>query len=143
MGKLFGTDGIRGVVNAGLDASLAYKVGLAAAQVLTEEKKGERAPKRKFLENYCISLTQKAKDGKLDPASVVLESSGPRPAVKPAQQSARMRELSPHGAQGTARRAPVRRRRSRRRSTAAPNIPDSRGWPRRCIGGTFPQAGDS
>ena len=42
-------------------------------------------------------------DGKLDPPSVVLESSGPRPAVKPAQQSARMRELSPHGAQGTAR----------------------------------------
>ena len=30
------------MVNAGLDASLAYKVGLAAAQVLTEEKKGER-----------------------------------------------------------------------------------------------------
>ncbi len=38
MGKLFGTDGIRGVVNAGLDAELAYKVGLAAAQVLGEEK---------------------------------------------------------------------------------------------------------
>ena len=37
MGKLFGTDGIRGVVNAGLDADLAYKVGLAAAQVLTKE----------------------------------------------------------------------------------------------------------
>ncbi|SCJ11455.1 Phosphoglucosamine mutase [uncultured Flavonifractor sp.] len=37
MGKLFGTDGIRGVVNAGLDATLAYKVGLAAAQVLTRE----------------------------------------------------------------------------------------------------------
>ena len=33
MGKLFGTDGIRGVVNAGLDADLAYKVGLAAAMV--------------------------------------------------------------------------------------------------------------
>ena len=28
--------------------------------------KGERSPKRKFLENYCISLTQKAADGKLD-----------------------------------------------------------------------------
>ena len=28
--------------------------------------KGERQPKRKFLENYCISLTQKAADGKLD-----------------------------------------------------------------------------
>ena len=39
MGKLFGTDGIRGVVNAGLDAELAYKVGLAAALVLAEEKK--------------------------------------------------------------------------------------------------------
>ena len=37
MGKLFGTDGIRGVVNAGLDADLAYKVGLAAAQVLTKD----------------------------------------------------------------------------------------------------------
>jgi len=38
MGKLFGTDGIRGVVNAGLDAELAYKVGLAAACVLASEK---------------------------------------------------------------------------------------------------------
>ena len=43
MGKLFGTDGIRGVVNAGLDADLAFKVGLAAAQVLAKGKKaGER-----------------------------------------------------------------------------------------------------
>ncbi len=39
MGKLFGTDGIRGVVNVGLDAELAYKVGLASAWVLAEEKK--------------------------------------------------------------------------------------------------------
>jgi len=33
-----------------------------------EEKpqKNERAPKRKFLENYCISLSQKAAEGKLD-----------------------------------------------------------------------------
>ena len=37
MGKLFGTDGIRGVVNAGLDADLAYKVGLAAATVLAKK----------------------------------------------------------------------------------------------------------
>ena len=43
MGKLFGTDGIRGVVNAGLDADLAYKVGLAAATVLASGKgEGER-----------------------------------------------------------------------------------------------------
>ena len=34
MGKLFGTDGIRGVVNAGLDAELADRVGLAAGEVL-------------------------------------------------------------------------------------------------------------
>ena len=43
MGQLFGTDGIRGVVNAGLDADLAYKVGLAAAAVLAKEKgEGEK-----------------------------------------------------------------------------------------------------
>ncbi|SHH62054.1 phosphoglucosamine mutase [Sporobacter termitidis DSM 10068] len=34
MGKYFGTDGIRGVVNETLDAQLAYKVGCAAATVL-------------------------------------------------------------------------------------------------------------
>ena len=28
--------------------------------------KGEKAPKRKFLENYCMSLTRKAQEGKLD-----------------------------------------------------------------------------
>ncbi len=37
MGKLFGTDGIRGVVNQTLDAPLAYQVGLAAATVLARE----------------------------------------------------------------------------------------------------------
>ena len=41
MGKLFGTDGIRGVVNAGLDADLAYKVGLAVATVLAKSKGGK------------------------------------------------------------------------------------------------------
>ena len=40
MGKLFGTDGIRGIVNEGLDAELAYKVGLAAASVLSRGKNG-------------------------------------------------------------------------------------------------------
>ncbi len=44
MGKLFGTDGIRGVVNAGLDADLAYKVGLAAAMVLAKGKKEGEKP---------------------------------------------------------------------------------------------------
>ena len=31
-----------------------------------KEKKGDKPPKRKFLENYCISLSQKAADSKLD-----------------------------------------------------------------------------
>lgn len=76
----------------------------------------EKNPKNRFQSaREMADALMKAKDGKLDPAAVVLESSGPRPAVKPVQQSARMRELSPHSAQGSARRAPVRRRRSRRR----------------------------
>lgn len=44
MGKLFGTDGIRGVVNAGLDADLAYKVGLATATVLAKDKADGEKP---------------------------------------------------------------------------------------------------
>lgn len=38
MGKLFGTDGIRGVVGENLTAELAFRVGQAIAAVLTEEK---------------------------------------------------------------------------------------------------------
>ena len=37
MGKYFGTDGIRGIVNETLDAVLAYKTGCAAATVLAQE----------------------------------------------------------------------------------------------------------
>ena len=37
-GTIIGTDGIRGVANAGLDAALAYKVGQAAAIVLAKGK---------------------------------------------------------------------------------------------------------
>ena len=36
MGKLFGTDGIRGVANKGLDSILAYKLGQACALQLTD-----------------------------------------------------------------------------------------------------------
>ncbi len=36
MGKYFGTDGIRGIANEELDASLAFRVGRAAAYVLTK-----------------------------------------------------------------------------------------------------------
>lgn len=40
MGKLFGTDGVRGIVNTELDAPLAYKLGQAAALVLGKKKSG-------------------------------------------------------------------------------------------------------
>ena len=38
MGKLFGTDGIRGVVGENLTVELAFHVGQAVATVLAEEK---------------------------------------------------------------------------------------------------------
>lgn len=37
MGRLFGTDGVRGVANTELDVELALKIGKAAAHVLTKE----------------------------------------------------------------------------------------------------------
>ena len=40
MGKLFGTDGIRGIVGETLTADMAYRVGKAVAAVLAEDKKG-------------------------------------------------------------------------------------------------------
>lgn len=39
MGKLFGTDGVRGVANTELTGDLAYQLGRAGAYVLTKEKK--------------------------------------------------------------------------------------------------------
>lgn len=39
MGKYFGTDGVRGVVNVELDAMLAFKIGAAAAHILSQERK--------------------------------------------------------------------------------------------------------
>ncbi|MDR2899489.1 MAG: phosphoglucosamine mutase, partial [Clostridiales bacterium] len=37
MGKLFGTDGVRGIANTELSPELAFKIGRAAAFVLTKE----------------------------------------------------------------------------------------------------------
>lgn len=42
MGRLFGTDGVRGVANEELTAPMAYQLGQAGAYVL---KKGDKAPK--------------------------------------------------------------------------------------------------
>lgn len=39
MGRLFGTDGVRGVANTELTGELAYQLGRAGAYVLTKEKK--------------------------------------------------------------------------------------------------------
>lgn len=41
MGKLFGTDGIRGIANKDLTPELAYKVGRAGAYILARGKKGK------------------------------------------------------------------------------------------------------
>ena len=38
MGKLFGTDGIRGIVGENLTAELAFRVGQAVTMVLKEKK---------------------------------------------------------------------------------------------------------
>lgn len=43
VGKLFGTDGIRGIVNETLNAELAFEVGCAAAQVLAKNT-GKQKP---------------------------------------------------------------------------------------------------
>lgn len=43
MGKLFGTDGIRGIVNETLNAELAFEVGCASAQVLAQNT-GKKKP---------------------------------------------------------------------------------------------------
>lgn len=40
MGRLFGTDGVRGIANSELTCELAYKLGKAGAYVLAEESKG-------------------------------------------------------------------------------------------------------
>lgn len=42
MGKLFGTDGVRGVANAELTPSLAFRLGQAGAYVLSKESKHPR-----------------------------------------------------------------------------------------------------
>lgn len=41
MGRLFGTDGVRGIANSELTCELAMKIGRAAAMVLTEGRKGK------------------------------------------------------------------------------------------------------
>ncbi len=42
MGKLFGTDGVRGIANTELDSNLAYKLGRAGAYVLAKKHKGKK-----------------------------------------------------------------------------------------------------
>lgn len=44
LGKYFGTDGIRGIVNKDLDAALAFKVGQATAMVLAEGMPAQEKP---------------------------------------------------------------------------------------------------
>ena len=41
MGKLFGTDGIRGIANQNLDCALSYRIGQSAALTLEKHKEGK------------------------------------------------------------------------------------------------------
>ena len=52
---------------SGNDVSRSSEEDNAAPAGRSREKKENKTNRRKFLENYCISLTQRAKDGKLDP----------------------------------------------------------------------------
>lgn len=45
MGKLFGTDGVRGIANKELTCDLAFKLGMAGAFALIEDKKTKDRPK--------------------------------------------------------------------------------------------------
>ena len=40
MGRLFGTDGVRGIANSELTCELAFKIGQAGAYVLTKRVHG-------------------------------------------------------------------------------------------------------
>ena len=42
MGRLFGTDGVRGVANVDLTSELALQIGRAAAMVLLKESKSAK-----------------------------------------------------------------------------------------------------
>ncbi|HIT01620.1 MAG TPA: ATP-dependent Clp protease ATP-binding subunit, partial [Candidatus Enterenecus merdae] len=63
LNKLFGSQG-----NQNQNQGQPGGEGEGPQRPVREEKapKGERSQKRKFLENYCISLTRKAAEGKLD-----------------------------------------------------------------------------
>ena len=73
MGKLFGTDGIRGVANKTLDCELAYRVGQAAAICLSKgkaEKPVAYAYRRNGHKQICklrdevsIGIFRRRKDG--------------------------------------------------------------------------------
>lgn len=83
MGKLFGTDGIRGVAGEALDGQLAFRVGQAAALVLTETEH-RRA-------SFCIGKDTRISSDMLEAAlvagvasvgaDVVLLGTVPTPAV--------------------------------------------------------------
>lgn len=55
MGRLFGTDGVRGVANTELSCELAMKIGRATAMVLTDEK--HKKPKVLIGQDTRISAT--------------------------------------------------------------------------------------
>ncbi|MCI8699345.1 MAG: ATP-dependent Clp protease ATP-binding subunit, partial [Oscillospiraceae bacterium] len=61
LNKLFGT-----ASDSGPDRDPIQRGGVAKEDKAAPKTERNQAPKRKFLENYCISLTRKAHEGKLD-----------------------------------------------------------------------------
>ena len=53
MGRLFGTDGVRGVAGSELTPELAINIGRAAAMVLTEHT-NKKARESTFLSLFCL-----------------------------------------------------------------------------------------
>ncbi|MDR2671032.1 MAG: phosphoglucosamine mutase, partial [Oscillospiraceae bacterium] len=62
MGKLFGTDGIRGVAGETLSGELAFRVGQAAARVLTETERHKAS--------FCIGKDTRVSSDMLEAALV-------------------------------------------------------------------------
>ena len=56
MGRLFGTDGVRGIANKDLTNELAMKIGMAAAEILMKNKDEDNKPKVWMLFQLALCL---------------------------------------------------------------------------------------
>ena len=62
MGRLFGTDGVRGIANTELTCELAFQLGKAGAYVLSEQ--GDHIPKSSLERHQVIRGVRKLPGGR-------------------------------------------------------------------------------